>query len=351
MNKKRKLLLIGSNGVHLHNYIQLIDGFFDETEWLTNEVNADDPVHSVAMDFSVFKNPLKTRHTIKAVRKRILEFNPDVIHVHQANSYAWIALKASENLSVPVIVTAWGSDILLNPEKGIWMHKMVRYILKTATAFTCDSWFMANRMNVLLPERNLDIMIANYGISTQNIPVYDKEKIFYSNRLHKSLYRIDSIIDAFSLFLKNEQNRDWKLVIAATGELTDSLKQKVHNLQISDNVEFAGWVSSSQNIEFYSKASFFVSVPETDATSISLLEAMYYGAIPVVSNLPSNLEWVNDGINGCVVQNLNSDFLLPALSVNQKEARALNRKIIEAKGTKEVNRRLYLSLYERLFRQ
>ena len=48
----------------------------------------------------------------------------------------------------------------------------------------------------------------------------------------------------------------------------------------------------------YQKAEYYISIPNSDATSVSLLEAMQYGAIPIVSNIPANREWILDGVNG-----------------------------------------------------
>src|SRR5690606_24274869 len=130
------------------------------------------------------------------------------------------------------------------------------------------------------------VVIANFGIGFDPPETIKKEKIIYSNRLHKSLYRISEIIDAFRKFKSNSDDPEWKLVIAATGELTDSLKQQVAE-QNCDDIEFVGWVDAKTNAEWYSRATYWVSIPESDATSISLLEAMACGCIPILSDLPA----------------------------------------------------------------
>ena len=39
----------------------------------------------------------------------------------------------------------------------------------------------------------------------------------------------------------------------------------------------------------------------SDSVSVSLLEAMAHGCIPLLSDLPANREWVGDGDNGLVI--------------------------------------------------
>jgi len=93
-----------------------------------------------------------------------------------------------------------------------------------------------------------------------------------------------------------------------------------------------------------------VSVPESDATSISLLEAMAFGCVPVVSDLPANREWIQNGVNGIIADNLDIDFITPALSLDQDKVRIVNTGLITEHGTKEANRRKFLQLYDRLLK-
>jgi glycosyltransferase involved in cell wall biosynthesis len=64
------------------------------------------------------------------------------------------------------------------------------------------------------------------------------------------------------------------------------------------------------------QADIYVSTSLHDGTSVSLLEALGSGAFPVVTDIPSNREWVSDGKNG---------FLVPT-----DEERTLANRIIDA---------------------
>ena len=344
----KKLLIIGSNSIHVYNYINLVKDYFDEIILITNKKREGTDVKTIELDFHLkLSSRLKT---VAKIKNLIQEYAPSIIHIHQVNSYAYYSLLAARKSFVPKILTAWGSDILLSPKNSFLLKKMVQFNLRHADFLTSDSEFMAEEIRSLLPRRKLDILIANFGIEIIEKDLL-KENIIYSNRLHKKLYQIESVINAFKLFLENSIDKSWKLVIAATGEETNNLKSMVEHLNLKGNVEFVGWVDQEKNVEYYSKARLFVSIPESDATSISLLEAMAYGCIPVLSDLPANREWIDDGKNGIIVNSPSENIFERALKLNISEVASINKRIIIEKGTKVANKKKFIQLYDHFLQQ
>jgi len=341
-----KLLLIGSGSVHTYNYYKLIDGFFDEIQLITDVVRPEfGSITPVKGDFSI-RNPIKAWQNYKFIKKQNKQFNPDIIHVHQANSTSFLSLKATQKTGIPVIVTAWGSDVLIAPEQSKLINRMVIYNLKNADYLTADSKNVVNKIIDRVGKTKNEILIANFGVDDfyKNVP---KENIIYSNRLHNKLYRIDDVIKAFSRFIKDNKEK-WKLVIAGEGSYTDNLIALAKELKISDTVEFVGWLDKEENYNYYNRAKIFVSIPESDATAISLLEAMSAGCFPVVSDLPANREWITDGQNGIIVKDLNENFLHKAVMIDMQKAVAINQELIRKHGTKEVNRKKFVELYQKI---
>jgi glycosyltransferase involved in cell wall biosynthesis len=343
----RKLLLVSSNTIHTYKYLQLVEDYFDEVLLITNEKSTVYDYPTVELSFNLkIKNLFST---VRGIKKQIASFQPTIIHIHQANSFAFYTLLASRKSSIPTVLTAWGSDVLLLPNSNVLLKKLVQFNLRNADFLTSDSTFMAQEMEKLATLKN-KILVANFGIDVTPINC-PKENIVYSNRLHKKLYRVDKIIEAFARFKQNNERKDWRLVVAATGTETESLKDKAYKLGLTDDVEFVGWIQKEDNEQWYSKAKIWVSIPESDATSISLLEAMACGSIPVVSDLPANREWIQSGVNGIVVEDLESDFISDALLLNQAEAIKLNKQRIELDGTKEANREKFIQLYQKSIKE
>jgi len=325
----KKLLLIGSNAgnAHLRNYLNLVRNYFDEVLVVSDHAVDFAPCEQVS--FSL-KNPCQVLKSIRQLKIILRDYQPSIIHVHQANSYAFIASKANA-AKIPLVLTAWGSDVLILPNKSPFHRWLVKKGLQSSQVLTADQ--------------------ANFGVDLDLsvIPSSDRPMVFYSNRMHEPLYRIDEIIDGMSEYLHIS---DGEMIIAGKGGMTKALQEKVHTLGIANRVHFVGFIDASQNQSFYLGSRFFLSIPQSDGTSISLLEAMAYGCIPIVSDLPSNREWIEDNVNGIILQKgetLNN-AVLRGLQLQASDVILRNRSIIETKATKAVNTKKFTSIYTAILR-
>jgi glycosyltransferase involved in cell wall biosynthesis len=82
-------------------------------------------------------------------------------------------------------------------------------------------------------------------------------------------------------------------------------------------VQFVGRLSADQQAHWYGRAQWYLSLPASDSVSVSVLEALGHGCIPVLSDLPANHELVRSGDNGLVLaagQTLSPALLQPLLS-------------------------------------
>ncbi len=230
---------------------------------------------------------------------------------------------------------------------------MVQFNLNLADIITSDSLYMSEQIRKIAPHAKT-IHTINFGIhqypASPNMS--HKKNIILSNRLHKQLYNIDKIIIAFAKFMQNNPIfADYKLIITASGIETNELVKLVADLGITQSVDFVGMLNYSELIEYYKIARIFISIPSSDATSLSVLEAMGYGCYPILSNIPANLEWVLDEINGRICQNNDSlnDCILNALeTANFEKIANFNHDLIGQKAVFENNLPKFLNLYKNL---
>jgi glycosyltransferase involved in cell wall biosynthesis len=332
----KKLLVVGSNSIHVFNFIELVKGYFDEVLLLTDKNHRLYSVKTIAIDYSL---GLRSFSSIKKIKMIVHDFQPTTVHMHQANSYSLLTLLSLRKYRCQKILTAWGSDILINPKESMLLNWIVKYILNEVDIVTADSDIVLAEANKLV-KKDIEPYNINFGIEL-DLCIVKKENIIYSNRLHKPLYNIDKIILSFSKFFK--QNSNWKLVLAGNGEDTDRLKALVVELNLSDVVEFIGWVDAKTNYEYYCKSKIYVSIPKSDSISLSLVEGIICGCIPFVSELPANREIINSEI-GFVVEDLNT---IPFQKYKDIEPLLfeIKRKKIEHYFSKSFNREKYLKLY------
>jgi glycosyltransferase involved in cell wall biosynthesis len=340
----KKLLLIGSSrgGMHLKNYHQLIGDYFDEILIVTgNEI---DYCKYEIINFSL-KNPLAVVRNTRKLSKIIQAFSPTIIHVHQANSYAFITSLANKG-RIPQVLTTWGSDVLILPKKNIFYNYIVLKSLQSSDSITADAQYMGAAINSLIGSS--DVVIANFGIDTTNLnaDLSVKEDIIYSNRLHNDLYNIHLIIEAFAAF--QQIHPSWKLVLAGNGKNTDQLKVLAAEQLKEGSYSFVGFVDGPTNQDYYRRSKLYVSVPTSDGTAISLLEAMAFGTIPVLSDLPANKEWVNNAENGIIVATDLASAMLKALELDPKRVATLNAEIIEKRASKKANKTIFEDVYREL---
>lgn len=350
----KKIVIVGSNSIHCQRYIAgvVATGEFKVCLISNQKIAEFADLDSLKVSFS-----LRNIKAVKQIRAYLKNIAPDVVHIHQANSYAWHTLRAIAKLTQrpKVILTAWGSDVLVLPKQGKLMRRMVEYNLRHVDMITSDSLFMSATIAELLGKVSRPIHTINFGI--QNVPQLasqmSKQQIILSNRLHKPLYRIDKIIQAFAVLVKHDLiTTEYRLVIAGSGEESTNLQQIAQDLGISSQVIFTGMLDYTELVKFYQQAQIFVSVPESDGTSSSLLEALAYGCVPVLSNLPANLEWVLDQINGFIAPEVGqlAQQILAAITLtqNSKQYQNLidfNHQMILDKASFAINLRKFIELY------
>jgi glycosyltransferase involved in cell wall biosynthesis len=338
-----RVALLGTASVHLVNYAALVA---DDVELhVISSDKLEVPTASSVQTSSLSLRPFyAVPSRISELRKRIAEIKPDVIHVHQANTCAWYALRAAGR--VPVLVTAWGSDVLVRSNSLVG-RLLLGYILRNGAAFTASCQYIVDRMHQIDAMRGKQIEVANFGIE-DDFPNVPKEPIIYSNRYLNPLYRIDWIIRDFALFVCSTKAHEWKLVIAGSGSEEIRLKDLVHSLGLKDRVVFTGWLKPAENRHWYARATVYVALPESDSTSISLYEAMAAGCVPVVTDLPANREVIRGGDNGILVRESDSGFIARAVSMTGATWLVENRLLALKRAGKSQNRERFLRIYASL---
>jgi|CXWL01.1.fsa_nt_gi glycosyltransferase involved in cell wall biosynthesis len=295
------VLVVGTASVHVRRFVA---GLCAAGQPVVLVTEGDEPLHEhalvleqVAVDFRV-----RSLGTARAIARAIQRWQPRVVHAHQANSVAWHAARGCAGHGVPLVLTLWGSDVLLMPHLSPLHRWMVRSTLRRAALWTADSAHVlaqARRVaSVVRPSARVVMGVDTWPQDLQDVWPLKRERIL-SCRLHKPLYRVDEIIKAYAKLAPHHPG--WRLEVAAAGPETGTLVALAQRSGTADGIDFTGFLAAAAMTQALRAASVYVSFPLSDGTSVSLLEALAHGCCPVVSDLPANREWVVDGLNGVVV--------------------------------------------------
>jgi glycosyltransferase involved in cell wall biosynthesis len=299
----RPVLVVGPHSVHVRRFVA---GLCEAGRDVVLVTSAPEPLvtHEHLREQVFMSLRLLDWRTPQRLRALIERWQPAVVHVHQADATAWHAVRAARPTDVPVVLTLWGSDVLSLPHRGWWQRAMVRHALRGAAAWTADARVLLQAAQAIAgagapPWREWIPLGIDAPPPDADLGAVVCERRILSCRLHKPLYRIDAIVRAFAQAAP--QLPGWVLEVAAAGEQTSTLRELAQSLGVADRVAFTGMLAAPELARAYRRSALFVSVPESDGTSVSLLEAMAAGFLPVLADLPANREWVREGENGLIV--------------------------------------------------
>jgi L-malate glycosyltransferase len=224
---------------------------------------------------------------------------PDCLHAHYLTSHGTLAWLARRLGQVPgrLVGSAWGSDILVTPDRGWPWRSLTTRVLRDCSLCTSDSQHMAARMRDLGAG---EVMVFPFGLdSLPAAPSAKDRTLVFANRGLEPIYQPERVLDAFAVMAETEPAL--RLVVANDGSRRNSLEERCRQGPLSGRVRFVGRLSAEAQDDWYARAQWYLSLPRSDSVSVSVLEAMAHGCIPILSDLPANRELVQDGVNGLIV--------------------------------------------------
>jgi glycosyltransferase involved in cell wall biosynthesis len=229
-----------------------------------------------------------------------------MIHVHWAIPTGLIGVGIAFLSRKPFMVTIHGSDFRLAMDESSFLKRIFLYVCKRANHIHCVSEGMRRGLEDLGINGGR-ISAFPMGIETdflkkeggQRAGFDNRPTTILSNRNLLPIYNVSLFIRAIPLVLREESKV--KFLVAGDGPEREELEKEAKNLRIEDFVQFLGRIPHDAMLNLLSQTDIYVSTSLHDGTSVSLLEALGSGAFPVVTDIPSNREWISDGENGFLV--------------------------------------------------
>ncbi len=295
-------------------------------------------------------------------RAFIQRWQPEILHAHRVSSAGWLGAFSGFH---PFVVTPWGSDLLLHPKRSIPARLLAQIVLHTADIVTVNSHELsraAMRMGAspqaIHPiQWGVDLSRFHPGAVPQSLLDelrIGSAQVIFSPRGMNPIYNIEYILQAFEIVRRSLQ--DTLLLLIDYNPEPDyryRIRHLIHELNLVESVRWLNRIEPWERmVDYYRLATVVVSVPSSDSTSASLLEALACGTPIVASNLPATREWIVDGVNGTLVPARDRDRLAEALIdlLNDAHKRALfaSRSLVQVQEKADHNLEMnkMLRLYE-----
>jgi L-malate glycosyltransferase len=291
---------------------------------------------------------------IPAARRIIRALDPDVIHAHHVTSYGMIALASGRR---PLVVTAHGSDVLVSPRNPL-LRRIVARVLRSAVLITVPSEHMTAAVKALTAPRDKRIVTFQYGVDVAElIEIADRLRVTSTASAPRivcarhlwPVYRVDLLIRALAHV--RDTGHQFTCDIAGDGPERPALERLTHDLSLDDRITFRGHLSALATQELMARSDIYVSVAESDGASISLLEALALGPVPVLSDIPANREWIEDGASGVLVElsaGCIADGIVCATRLDRAAAARSNRETVRARADRATNLGAFAAILDQL---
>ncbi len=235
----------------------------------------------------------------------------DMLITHTTYPTGYVALKISRVLGIPFVVYNHDGWKIYKQYFGNNAAREVANILQSADAIMTLSNNHFVEINNNFPSQNIYYMPL--GIDTvDNINRTENSKIFgviTASRLDGNEKKINILIDAFSIFIRNITN-EALLTIAGDGNDLIHLKRQVARLGLNNNVKFVGWLSSDKLKLMMQENDIYVCSSDCETFNYAALEAASIG-LPIVGLITVGVikEFVSIYPNELALNQLDADSI------------------------------------------
>ena len=289
------------------------------------------------------KHPYLIPIMVSDFRRVIDEIKPDILHCGYVLRDGFLAALSGFH---PILLMPWGSDILIEPMKSILRRSITKYAINRANFITCDCEIVKRKIIELSNYDEKKILVFPWGVeldlfkpdsnkaeNIRNALGWKDNKIIIMNRNFEHVYGCKYLLQALPKIIREEPGS--RIIMIGQGSLEGGFRRFVKEKSLGEYVKFPGAIRNKEMPGYLNAADIYVSTSLSDGTSISLLEGMACGLPVVVTEMPSNKEWVINGKNGFLVPMKDhegiSNSILTLLRDDNLRLRMgmMNRRIVE----------------------
>lgn len=258
----------------------------------------------------------------------VSHWKPDVVHGFEALAFGFSTAACRR---YPTILTPWGNDILDWPRKSMFARYLVKKALRGVDVIStnapgleqflereykidphkvdCFSWGID--LEIFHPEITDEarLLAKRYNIS-------ETARVILSPRKMKPYWGIGTIAEAVPELVRRLGPNTVVVFLRAGGD-------PAYEAQLHEQIELAGYAANVRFVPekmkpgemaaWFNRANLFISMPETDLLSLTVLEGMGCGSVPILADLPAYHTRVNEEENGFYMAERSAAALVDAV--------------------------------------
>jgi len=242
---------------------------------------------------------------VPRIRRIIRRFKPDIVFaIYLASN----GLSAALSWNGPLVVSAVGSDVLdRNQRTGLrkyFREGIIKFVARRADIINTVSQELDDELCRLGVPKSKLLQIPfgvdmNMFYPAEDVPRETATQLICT-RAHKPIYDIAVVIDALALL--KSSGRKFHCIFTSDGPLLEDNKRYAEKAGLRDCVTFTGVLEHDKLLELLHKSDIYISASLGDGTSVSLLEAMAIGILPVISRIRANEPWIEHGRTGLLFE-------------------------------------------------
>jgi L-malate glycosyltransferase len=233
--------------------------------------------------------------------KEMNDLKPDIVHAHFCSDNGRIAYYSGFK---PYIVSCWGSDLLIHPEKSRYLKNEIQNVLQNASYIHSCANQLTSKIKNDFNITEDKIIEIQYGLKPQIIQYLGDREIGISDnriikiictRAAKSVYDNESIILAAKIMQTKGLNIEIKMF--TDGPLFKNYQKMISKLNLK-NFSLLHNLKHIDLYDEYKKSDIYLSASISDGLSISLIEAFSSKLYPIVSDIEANRNVIHHKENG-----------------------------------------------------
>jgi hypothetical protein len=244
------------------------------------------------------------------IRKIVRRQKPDLVHAHIVNHYGLMSIFCGK----PILLALWGSEVMLDPNNGSKIRRTVLHMLnwlalKMSTCCHTSGFHVAVEAEKQCAGVIEKTEVFYWGFPLEKLPDkkyqeikkrleiefnFELKNLIVSPRGLSEIYNPEGVGILISELLKKIPSLSRKIVVLK-GFADENDEINFKKILNQDSVIYINRILTEAELYcLYVNSKYHISIPYSDSLGGGVVEPAELGSIPILSNIPSYIKYLNE---------------------------------------------------------